>query len=58
MKTETKVGLPKTDGKWVEDRDHDGQLLGWLELFSNNNSRRWFFIPGASRYVRISAAFA
>jgi hypothetical protein len=49
-------GLPKTDGKWVEDRDRTGALCGWLEMFSDGIGR-WFSIPDASRYIRVSAAY-
>jgi hypothetical protein len=49
------AGLPTTEGKWVEDRDRQGTLHGWLEMFSDD-SGRWFSVPDASRYVRVSAA--
>lgn len=52
----THMMLPKTDGKWIEDRDIFGQLVGWLELFSDA-AGRWFSIPAASRYIRASAAY-
>ncbi len=26
------AGLPVTEGKWVEDRDRHGTLMGWLEM--------------------------
>ena len=50
------AGLPLTDGKWVEDRDRGGALLGWLEMFPGPD-RRLFSVPGASRYIRVSDAY-
>ncbi len=49
-------GLPLTDGKWIPDRDRDGTLHGWIEMFPDYNGRL-YSIPGPSRYVRISAAY-
>jgi hypothetical protein len=46
--------LPHTEGKWLEDRDLRGTLCGWLEVFWNAAHRRWFSVPGASRYVRVT----
>jgi hypothetical protein len=54
--TKTTRQLPATDGKWKEDRDLSGQLVGWLEMFSDDKGR-WFSVPDASRYIRISDAY-
>ena len=43
-------GLPLTEGQWVADRDRNGKLLGWLEMFADAKGRL-FSIPDASRYV-------
>jgi hypothetical protein len=43
-------GLPVTDGKWMADRDRNGRLMGWLEVFGSDE-QGWFSIPGASRYI-------
>jgi hypothetical protein len=37
------AGLPLTDGKWVEDRDFHGNLVGWLEMFPRP---RWPLVFG------------
>lgn len=44
------AGLPLTSGKWVQDRDRKGTLLGWFEMFTDDNGR-WFTVPDAGRYI-------
>ena len=50
------TGLPPTQGKWIEDRDRKGALYGWFEMFPGGDGR-WYSVPDASRYIRISAAY-
>jgi hypothetical protein len=37
--TSRSMGLPLTDGAWVEDRDRMGALLGWIEMFPASDGR-------------------
>jgi len=50
------AGLPLTEGRWIEDRDRLGNLLGWLEMFPDYTGRL-FSVPDASRYVAINDAY-
>jgi hypothetical protein len=50
------TALPSTDGQWVADRDRDGVILGWLEMFPAANGRL-FSVPDASRYIPVSPAY-
>jgi hypothetical protein len=42
-----------TEGKWIADRDPNGTLHGWIEVFWSVAMRRWVSIPDASRYVSV-----